>query len=376
VNSGHSTLTAGATRVQLFADVIGIAKINCMKRIPLRMRGPLERGLFSLGSIVALTLGIPPVLVLGQPTKPTLDDYLKQLGYESVSVTARSQHNQPAVEVQLAQKKRVFLVDSGWGVTTLKESIAGPAKSLPQSGGTVEDTTSSARSGSSLVLIEKLRIGRLDFLNQPARIDKLRADFVRFPYDGVIGCDFLARNFCLLDCGRHRLYVRGGATSEEQSRALAETLRRSGYAEIPLQTDYLPTITGQANAQAIRLVVDTGAAFTILDESQIKRLGLAIIKEEAPATGTSIRQDLSANLIGIGKVGMHPVRVATLESLQIGPRIWKRVHVGVTSLENWGLAKPGSTNEPIEGLLGPDLLNRHGAVIDFSNRKLWLFPEK
>ena len=78
----------------------------------------------------------------------------------------------------------------------------------------------------------------------------------------------------------------------------------------------------------------------------------------------------------MGKIGMHQVRVATLGSLQVGPRNWKQVHVGVTSLRNWNLAKAGSPGEAIEGLFGPDLLNRHGAVIDFSNHRLWLLPEK
>jgi predicted aspartyl protease len=329
----------------------------------------------SLLFILALALLTPQVSVAGQPTGGTLDDYLKRLGYEPVSLNARRQYNQPTIEAKLANKKFSFLIDTGWGITTLKEGVGGPFKSLAPMGVSV-DSAKGKPANLPLVLVETLTIGSFDFTNQPARVGKLETDFVSFPYDGVLGCDFLARNWCLVDCGRHFLYVRAGASSDEQSEALAETLRRSGFAEVPLQRDSWLTATGQANGQPIRLVVDTGSAFTVLDDSQLKRLGLATVKEEAPATGTAIRQDLSGNLVGIGKVGMHQVRVATLESLQIGPRHWKHIHVGISSLKHWGLASTGGPGETIEGLLGPDVLNAHGALIDVSHRKLWLYPEK
>jgi hypothetical protein len=317
-----------------------------------------------------------PALIPGQPAGATLDDYLTRLGYESVSLTARSQYNQPAVEVQLANKRRFFLVDTGWGITTLKEGIGGPLTNITQMGVTLQDPVLGTLTNSALVLIPKLRIAHLDFVNQPARVDKLRADFVHFPYDGVIGCDFLARNSCLLDCGVHRLYLRGSVLSADQSRALEESLLRSGFEQIPLRSDFFLNLAGLANGQSMRLVVDTGASFTVLDDSQIKQLGLTTIREESPATGTAIRQEMTGNLVGIGRVGMHQIRVATLESLQIGTRKWRQVHVGLTSLEHWDLAKSGGPGEGIKGLLGPDLLNRHGALIDISNRKLWLRPEK
>jgi len=66
----------------------------------------------------------------------------------------------------------------------------------------------------------------------------------------------------------------------------------------------------------------------------------------------------------------------TLDHLRISSHQWRKVHIGFADLKSWGIAKPGGRGAEIEGLLGPDILEGHGALIDFVAGKLWFRPEK
>jgi hypothetical protein len=70
------------------------------------------------------------------------------------------------------------------------------------------------------------------------------------------------------------------------------------------------------------------------------------------------------------------MRVTTLNSLRLGTLKWNNVYVAVVDLKSWGIAKPGTPNQAIQGLLGLDLLAAHGVLIDVAGRKLWFRPDK
>ena len=303
----------------------------------------------------------------------SLDDYLKHLGYEGIAFK-NSESDKPVIQGVLNGKKRDFLVDTGWGITSLDQPSARACKTPAEMGVALEDSYLGTITNSAVVIMEKLVLGRAQFLNQPARVRPLQMDFIAVGYDGILGCDFFHRNFCLVDCAGKKLFVRAAMPSNEQADALAQTLNQSGFGKVQLRQHGILALKALINEQPILLGVDTGYFVSALDESLIKPLGLSIVKQGA--TGTLLKDDLDAKIIGVGKIGAHKLRVTTLKRLQIGPRIWQEVHVGVANLKDWGIGELGTPAEDLQGLLGAELLATHGALIDFASNTLWFRPEK
>jgi hypothetical protein len=136
------------------------------------------------------------------------------------------------------------------------------------------------------------------------------------------------------------------------------------------------TVEAKANDEKLNLLIDTGSTFSILDTELAKRLGLTPVKHDEAWSGSRIKKELSANVIGVGKVGAHKMWVTTVKTLDVGSLQWTNVHVGVTDLKSWGLAEPGSRSEDIQGILGREQLTARGALIDYHSLKLWFRPQK
>jgi hypothetical protein len=306
----------------------------------------------------------------------TLEEYLKKLGYEAVDFE-RTDQAQDFVEGILSNgRKHTFLVDTGWGMTALGKNAAKGLKAADQSDPSYSGHTSGPLIITETVLMDQLTLGRVQVLNQPARVEELRVDYIRLPFDAVLGCDFLLRNFCLIDCYKRRLYVPGAKPSDEEAKALQETLRLSGFSEIPIASHYLLTIDATINERSVCLALDTGAPCDELDDSQLKLLDLTLLKYDQASTGSLIRGDMEAKILGVGSIGRHKLYLTRANSLRLGSRNWKNAYFGVTDLKDWGLAKPGTRGESVKGLLGQTTLGMHGALIDIAHQKLWLRPEK
>jgi predicted aspartyl protease len=352
-----------------------------MKTVLIETRKPflpaIEKQRWIAISLVSLfTLG--PLAGLERSSaadKPlSLEDYLKRLNYEPVALS-RTKENKLLATGQLGSRKCAFVVDTGCPWTTLNERSARGLQSIGQSGGVVDDGVWGRLTNSSMVIMEKLVFGRAQFLNQPARVDRLHFDFVPTEFSALLGLDFFFRNFCLLDCGEGRLYVRGVKPSDEESKALAQSLRRSGFVEVTFQfkPSWRLTVDAQAKGQPVRLLIDTGFRFSVLDESQVQPLGLKPVKQVK--IGSLIAEDVSTLMVGLDKIGAHKLWVTTLDTFQIGPRTSKNVHFGVVDLKAWKLPEPGNPQRDIQGIVGAEMLTSYGALIDFCSGKLWFRPE-
>ncbi len=100
-----------------------------------------------------------------------------------------------------------------------------------------------------------------------------------------------------------------------------------------------------------RLLVDTGATLTLLDEGQVAGLGLNVNSMRSRTAGFKGRTaDLS---------------FASLPSLQLGSHRIGKTDVGVTSLNAFNRPLIEAHQAPLLGILGMDLLIREGAIIDF-----------
>jgi hypothetical protein len=325
-------------------------------------------------SILVLgTVALEPGLAAEKSTASGLEDYLVHLGY-GVAVCKNEKPNRLLLEGVLGARKRVFVVDTGWTMTTLDVTSARGMKPLRELGVAIQGRIPSALT--NFVLMEKLTLGGSQFLNQPAAVGKLDMDFITREEDGVLGCDFLLRNFCLIDCREGRLYFRNARRWFEELQAMEESLRQSGFIEALTHGDQEFTIDSKIKNLDVRLLVDTGSFYSMLDESQVGRLSLTMEKRKAPETGSLITDELSGKYVGVGKIGAHKFRVTTLSSMQIGARKWKNAHFGVVNLKSWGVGMPNGWGEHIQGLLGADVLIGAGALIDCSSGKLWFRPEK
>ena len=306
---------------------------------------------------------------------PSLEGYLKRVGYLPV-VLKKSEHGKLLAEGVLAGKKRLFLVDTGCGRTTLDEGAARGLKSLGELGVTLDDSFWGKISDPAIVLMDKLALGGAQFLNQPAKVMKLRMDYTFVAFDGILGCDFFFRNYCLIDCLHGRLYVRGARPSDDATSALETNLRQSGFTDVPINVKYGLTVAAKLNGEMSRLVVDTGATFSLLDNALAKHLGLTAVKQDEPRLGSLMRKDWSANIVGFGKIGAHNMWVTTVKSWELGSLQWTNVHVGVVDLKSWDLAEPGTRSENVRGILGREMLTARGALIDYHGRKLWFRPSE
>ena len=328
--------------------------------------------------VIGLLIVHTSLCVSGEP-KPalSLEDYLKQLGYGGLDFE-NSDHRAPRLDATLNNgRKPRLLVDTGWAISALTPSYARGLKTLREMGGQLQDPVLGTVTNEDMVLIEKLILGgETQFSNQPARVRDIKADYIALTFDGVLGLDFLLRNFCLIDCWKHRLYVRAEKLSPQYGDALDQSLRMAGFSEVLLERKGLLSVSARINEHPTQLLIDTGAAVNLLDNAQVKELGLSLTHYSRPATGTYIEEEASARIVFTGKVGLQHVKVTKLDSLELGERRWKNVYFGVADLKAMGAAGPGTKLEEIKGFIAQDFLAGRGALIDVSRRKLWLRAPK
>lgn len=307
----------------------------------------------------------------------SLSGYLKQLGYEGLDFEATGRSPMRIDGLLSNGRKPRLLIDTGWGVSALDPSYAKGLKSLEDLGGTLQDPVLGTVTNKDLVLMDKLVLGGVaKFSNQPARVRELKADYTVVQWDGVLGLDFLIRNSCLIDCWEHRLYVRASSLSQEHAEVMDQSLRLAGFTEVNLQRKGFLDVEAEINGHPVLLLVDTGAPFNLLDNSQVQHLGLNIVRYSRPATGSFIEREAGVSVVGMGDIGLQHMKIAKLDTLRLGQRQLKGVYFGVGDLKAWGLGGSGARHEEIKGWLSKSFLGMQGALIDVSRGKLWLRQSK
>jgi predicted aspartyl protease len=306
--------------------------------------------------LALLLIGGHPLLAADQQTNHSLDSYLKRLGYESIPL--KYDHgNHLLVTGQIDGKSRDFLVDTGCSFTLVDSDIARKMKTLGSLGVQLDDSFLGALTNSKTCLMT-VKLGNAVFTNQPAHSRPLNFGG-RSDADCLLGCDFLFRNFCLIDCTTHKLYIRGVEPPKQAEEALQGSLRQSGFHQIKLQpTSHLVmTVSGSVNGRPVKFVLDTGGAFTTIDTKQMNRLGI-----EKQLTRTQVT--------GIGKIGSTWLDRTRLKSFEIGDVSFKNLEICVADLSGWNITKVGD----IDGLLSPDFLAYNRGLIDCHGLNLWLQP--
>jgi hypothetical protein len=322
------------------------------------MNGPdVRRGwLVALGSVLLLALA---GCATERQYRPDLETYLRRWGFAPI-VLERDHQNHLVLDGDVNGRSRRLLVDTGWSVTTLDRGLGKTLPSLAQVSGQWLDPRMAGIYGTSAVLVASLRLGPAVFTNQPARVEHLSVNGI----EGILGCDFLLRNHCVIDCLDRRLYVRSGATPPEIQRALDQTLQASGFhpVRLKLRPSLAATCIARVNGQPLNLVVDTGAQWSVIDSSQVKRLGLAPVSTPGTLSGALSR--------------IHPtgLSLADIKALEFESLTLSNLRVGVASMADWGIRNAGLSADEVDGLLGAYDLTVGGALIDCAHLTLWLRP--
>jgi predicted aspartyl protease len=302
-------------------------------------------------------MAVSPAAAAEQQTSHSLDNYLKRLGYESIPL--KYDHGNHLLAMgEIDGKSRDIMVDTGCTLTTVDSDIARKMKTLGSLGVQLEDSFLGTLTNSKTCLMT-VKLGTAVFTNQPAHSKALNTGG-HSDADCLLGCDFLFRNFCLIDCTAHKLYVRAVEPPKQAETALEGSLRQSGFHQVKLQptSSLVMTVPGSINGLPVKLFLDTGGAFTTIDTKQMNRLGI-----EKQLTRTQIS--------GIGKIGSTWLDRTRLKSFEVGDVSFKNLEVCVADLSGW-LGKPGHPLEDIDGFLCPDFLAYNRGLIDCHGLKLWL----
>jgi clan AA aspartic protease (TIGR02281 family) len=141
---------------------------------------------------------------------------------------------------------------------------------------------------------------------------------------------------------------------------LATFLGEQGFRRVALSRSGVGHFhaAGSLNGHAVAVLIDTGAASTVVSLSLARELGLGLNKLSMTGGGAG-----GANL------ELHQVLDGKLSLGEVEPRLGSLVAMDLAHV-NQSLALKGEA--PIEVILGADVLQMHAAVIDYGSSSLFL----
>ncbi len=332
-----------------------------------------------------MALGTTPVL--GEGRSGGVPAFFRSYGFEPVplGLTAGNAHlNETShgletrliVHGRLGGRSVVMFVDTGSSSSMIESRHVGNPVERVHVDQTNLDVTGRPIAILERVKLEPIQLGRCQFIGQPAEVVArfaMEAHEDEAPVGSmiqrrtsdsdrpqlVLGWEFLVRNLAWLDCGRRTLHFIASPLSTDRAEQMAATLKASGFDEVAFIPPHrgwglVPVSWGDGNS---RLLVDTGASFTLLDESQVAGLGLKV-------------HSLRSRISGF-KGSTADLSFTSVPGLQVGSHRIDKTDVGVTSLKAFNQPQTAGPLAPLLGILGMDLLVREGVLIDFVGGRIF-----
>ncbi len=215
----------------------------------------------------------------------------------------------------------------------------------------------------SVVTIHQLAMGNLTLMNVKACV---LSDFVGNglyrPYgltDGLLGLREMLKYGMVLDLNNHLLLAHPGGQMKGIADGIRSILTKQGYTPIKLSlvAEHLE-VPAVVNNTPCKLIVDTGAFFTVIDRQFARRARIG-------------GYDTGLNAQGLGTNG-RGMGYSHFSELKVGDFTIKNASVTISDLDAdiiGGELQAG-------GLLGAEYLGLHGAIFDFNSGTLYLRPEK
>ena len=257
--------------------------------------------------------------------------------------------------------KATFMVDTGAARSLLDAGFARTFGVKPLG----EDSPYGARTdvngtSAQIGFINHLTAGEMDFGGGPIVINgeygKERASsfYHRDEIAGVLGADILTRYKAVINCRQRVIFFKLNDSGRLQ---LARFCASQHFARVPLREEVTRSFTVPASLRGhpIRLIVDTGAPLTLLDQDLVKSLGIPL--KPTRVVGAFINSTASA------------VSLGQFSDLQIGDFRLARQKLTVSELPEF-VVELGKVNSA--GVLGIDSLVSNRAIIDFEGMNLFL----
>lgn len=214
-----------------------------------------------------------------------------------------------------------------------------------------------------LVNIQELAMGNLSLRKvRAAVLSDWNSGGLYRPYglsDGLFGLREMLKYGVVLDLNNHLVLAHPGGPMKKISSGIRSILTKQGYTPIDMAMvdDHLQ-VSAVVNGLACKLVVDTGAYFTVLDRK---------FAREAKIGG----RDTNIISRGLGTNG-RGLSYSQFPEMKIGDFAIKNASVVILDLD------AGLTAEKSQaaGLLGAEYLGLHGAIFDFNEGTLYLRPKK
>jgi len=147
---------------------------------------------------------------------------------------------------------------------------------------------------------------------------------------------------------------------EKEDTKLSSILKNLDYQEIRLERTTMGQFTTTivlGNGKKIRVLIDSGAGKTIFDSTFMRdngyKLRYAALKLYTPG-------------------GEQKIKSARLKNLKIGNANTGKVTVFCANMNHINKALVDSGEEPVQALLGADMLTIYSALIDIKNSRLYL----
>ncbi|MDQ6765933.1 MAG: aspartyl protease family protein [Verrucomicrobiota bacterium] len=275
----------------------------------------------------------------------------------------RSRQNHLLVRAIINGKPALLGVDTGAPVSAIAINRVGHFTMTPALANSEIPTRLQINGRLNGVSIaHSLQLGALNLVDEPmVAIDlggtsKAAKMMNEQAIDGILGADIMFPTSAVLDCRAQRLIlkidpaIRGGAPG----------LDYTGFSRVPIfvSSGFNLYVDGTFNGTRARLLVDTGAFGTLLNQRFVRRMKLPLRDTPFSSAGVNLKQ--------------RGVQLATISRFSVGSVNMRSKEVGVINLQ--GLVRDGllEATPPVAGLLGSEILQRHNAIIDFGTRTLYL----
>ena len=189
--------------------------------------------------------------------------------------------------------------------------------------------------------------------------------------DGIIGLDFLRRKHAIINCRTRHLFF----NTDPSRRLDPGNIIRAGFVRVPIEADrrgYL-TVPCTIRGRPGRLLLDTGAFLTGVDDDAAKSLALDVAPSRLTARGLDGKVQpvelAQINDLKIGGVAIEPQKFVVLDVF--GRKRALRSFTGINHREYYAPLHiaPGDT---VFGLLGNELLDQRRAIIDLGSMSVFL----
>ncbi|MEX0273383.1 MAG: TIGR02281 family clan AA aspartic protease [Flavobacteriaceae bacterium] len=146
--------------------------------------------------------------------------------------------------------------------------------------------------------------------------------------------------------------------------SLKKFLKGKNFVRIPLHfttTNHFD-IKAEINGVPGRFILDTGASNTCIDLDRITYFNLAYETSETKAAGA-------------GATDMDTL-ISTQNHIKIGKWQRKRLKIVLLDLVHVNTALSSHDTDPVDGIIGADILKKGRAIIDYRHKALYLWDKK